>query len=83
MKDHVMYQTVSHQSLATDSTVQAQACLYGICGGQSGIGTGFYSNTLVLPCQNYSKKCSTLIFHSSLTLYTHINSVCRGITHMM
>ena len=72
-KDRVMTQTVSHQSLATDFQVQSQASPCGICGGQSGIGTGFYSGTLVLPCQNYCKKCSILIYQSSRTLYTHIN----------
>jgi len=71
--NRVTTQTVCHQSLTTDAQVQSQASPCGIYAGQSGIGTGFYSSTLVLPCQNYSKKCPTLIFHSSLTLYSHIN----------
>jgi hypothetical protein len=57
-----MAQAVSHRPLTAEARVRAQVNLCGICGGQSGTGTGFSASSSVLPCQ----------YHFTVALQTHI-----------
>ena len=45
----VMAQAVSCQPLAAEAGAQCKAIPWGICGGQSGTGTGFSQSTSVSP----------------------------------
>jgi hypothetical protein len=47
-----MAQAVSRRSLSADARVRVGP--FGICGGQSGTGTGFSPNTSVFPCKFHS-----------------------------
>jgi hypothetical protein len=49
-----MAQGVSRRPLTADSRVRSQVSPCGICGGQSGNGTGFSPSTSVFPCQFHS-----------------------------
>jgi hypothetical protein len=55
-------QVVSRRPLTTEARVRARVNLCGICGGQSGTGTGFCPSSSVFPCQ----------YHSTVALQTHI-----------
>jgi hypothetical protein len=69
-----MAQAVSCQSLVTEAQIQLQASLCGICGRQSGAGTGFSLNVSVVPSQYDSTNdpysficqqgCTTLVVDS-------------------
>jgi hypothetical protein len=50
-----MAQAVSRRPLNSEARVRSRVSPCGICGGQSGTGTGFPSSTSVFPCQFYSK----------------------------
>jgi hypothetical protein len=54
-----MSQAVSRRPLTAESLVRDRVNPYGFCGGQSGTGTGFFSE---FPCQ----------YHSTVALQTHI-----------
>jgi hypothetical protein len=60
-----MGRAVCHQPLTAEAWVRARFSPCGICGGQSGTGTGFSSNSSVSPCQYYS------------TVAFHIHILCR------
>jgi hypothetical protein len=49
-----MAQAVSRRPLTAEVRFRSRVSPCGICGGQSGTGTGFSSSTLVFPCQFYS-----------------------------
>jgi hypothetical protein len=49
-----MAQAVSRRPLTTEARVRSQVGPCGICGEQSGIGTGFSPSTSVFPCQFHS-----------------------------
>jgi hypothetical protein len=55
-----MTQAVSRHPLTTEAWVSPR----GICGGQSGNGTGFSLSSSVFPCP----------YHSTVALHTHIPS---------
>jgi hypothetical protein len=49
-----MAQAVSRRPLTVEARVRSRVGPCGICGGQSGTGTGFSPITSVFPCQFYS-----------------------------
>jgi hypothetical protein len=57
-----MAQVVSHRPLTAEARVRDRVNPCGICGGQSGKGTGFSPSSSVFPCQ----------YHSAVALQTHI-----------
>jgi hypothetical protein len=57
-----MVWAVSRQPLTAEARVRARVNLCGICGGQSGTGTGFSPSSSVFLCQ----------YHSTVALQTHI-----------
>jgi hypothetical protein len=58
-----MAQVVSNRPLTAESWVRALVNACGICGGESGIETGFSPSSSVLPCQYHS----TVVLHESYT----------------
>jgi hypothetical protein len=58
-----MAEVVSRRPLTVEAWVRALLNPCGICGGQSGAGTGFSLSSLVFPLS---------IYHSTITLQTHI-----------
>jgi hypothetical protein len=57
-----MAQVVSRRPLSAEARVRARVNACGICGGQSGTGTGLCPISSVFPCQ----------YHSTVALQTHI-----------
>jgi hypothetical protein len=58
-----MAQAVSSRLLTAEARVPVLVRPRGICGGQSGTGTGFYSSSLVSPADIIPPSLSTLIYH--------------------
>ena len=62
--DRAMAQAVSRRALTAEARVRSRVSPYGICGGQSGTGTGFFpeycgfplSNSNVAPLKGKTKK---------------------------
>jgi hypothetical protein len=53
-----MAQAVSRRPLTAETRVRSRVGPCGICGGQSGTGTGFSASTSAFPCQFYSTGAS-------------------------
>jgi hypothetical protein len=74
-----MDQVVSRRPLTAEARVHARVNPCGICGGQRGTGTGFFSpGYSVFPCQ----------YHSTVALQTHItwgmrNMLTYVVTHIL
>jgi hypothetical protein len=62
-KGRAMAQAVSRWPLTSEARVRARVDPCGICGGQSGTGTGFSPSSSVFPCQYHS----TVAPYSSIT----------------
>ena len=54
VEGRAMAQAVSRRPLTAEARVRSRVCPCGICGGQSGTGTGFSTSTLVFSCQFHS-----------------------------
>jgi hypothetical protein len=54
LQGRAMAQAVSRRALTVEARVRSRASPCGICGGQSGTGTGFSPSTSVFPCQFHS-----------------------------
>jgi hypothetical protein len=52
--DRAMAQAVSRRPLTAETRLRSWVSPCGICGGQSGTGTGFFPSTSVFPCQFHS-----------------------------
>jgi hypothetical protein len=52
--DRAMAQVVSRRPLTVEAWVRSRVSPCGICGGQSGTGTGFLPSTSILSCQFHS-----------------------------
>jgi hypothetical protein len=59
--DHIITQAISRWSLAAETQVRARVNLCGICGGQSGTGTGFPPSKSVSLSASF-QHLSTLIY---------------------
>jgi hypothetical protein len=57
-----MAQVVSRRPLTAEARIRTRVNPCGICGGQSGTGTGLSPNYSVFPCQ----------YHTTVPLQTHI-----------
>jgi hypothetical protein len=63
-----MAQAISRRLLTAEAQVRSRFRVCGICGGQSGTGTGFSPSTSVFPCQfhstgaHYMEKRKKIIF---------------------
>jgi hypothetical protein len=55
-----MIQAVSRRSPTAEARVPSRVSPRGICGGQSGTGTGFSPSTSVSPCQFHSTGATLL-----------------------
>jgi hypothetical protein len=60
-----MSQAVIRRPLTAEARIRARVNPCGICGGQSGTGTGFSPSSSAVPCQ----------YHSTVVLRTHISPV--------
>jgi hypothetical protein len=59
-----MAHAVSRWPLTAEVQVRTWVNLCGICGEETGSGTGFSLSSLIFPCQ----------YHSTVDLHTHISS---------
>jgi hypothetical protein len=55
--------------LTAESRIQFQVSPRKICGGQSGIGTGFFPSTSVFPSHYHSTNAPHSVIHVSLKLH--------------
>jgi hypothetical protein len=63
-----MAQAFRHLSLSAEARVRARVSSCGICGGQSGTGTGFALSSFAFPCQ-YHSIVALRSQDSNLTIY--------------
>jgi hypothetical protein len=58
-----MAQAFSHRPLLSEARVRTRAVIYGVCGGQSSIGTDFSPSSSAFPCQ----------YRSIVVHHTHVS----------
>jgi hypothetical protein len=58
-----MAQAVSFQPVTAESRVRARVNPCGICGGQSGNGTGFSQSSSAFPVNIFPSRLSILVYH--------------------
>jgi hypothetical protein len=83
-----MAQAVSRRPLTAEARVRSRVSPCEICGGQSGTGTGFFSELSVFPwcsiiCKTRFKKlliCITGVAQEALRLW-YVRSICCGALH--
>jgi hypothetical protein len=56
-----MAQAVSRRPLTAEARVRSRVSPCGVCGGQSGTGTGFFSELSVFPCEFHSTGAPLLV----------------------
>ena len=71
-----MAEGVSCQALNMKAGVQSHTSLHGILGGQTGIGTGFYSSTFVFHRHSYSTNAPCSLIWLSPTLLSNTMHMC-------
>jgi hypothetical protein len=86
-----MAQAVSHRPLTAEARARSRVSPCGICGGQSGNGTGFSPSTSVFPCQFHStgaplhRKTKRKTNHLITGLHNKpqgcVRSICCGALH--
>jgi hypothetical protein len=62
-KGRAMAQAVSRRSLTAESRIRDGVNPYGLCGGQSGTGTGFSPSSSVSPVNIIPPSFSILMYH--------------------
>jgi hypothetical protein len=70
---HTIAQAVTRLPVIAEARVRARVRPYGICGGQTGTGAGFFSEFFGFPCQ----------YHSTMALHAHISHGGRTINPLM
>jgi hypothetical protein len=93
LQGSAMAQAVSRRHLTAEARARSRVSPCGICGGQSGTGTGFSPSTSVFPCQFHSTgaplhgktKKITNHLHHRVALYASrllcVRSICCGALH--
>jgi hypothetical protein len=67
-----MAQAVSRRPLTAEARVRSRVSPRGICGGQSGTGTGLFPSTSVFPCQFHSTGVPLLVKIKKLIIFLFI-----------
>jgi hypothetical protein len=62
-RERAMAQAVSRRPLTAEAQVRALVSTCGICGGQSGTGTDFYSSFSAFSCHCLPPWLSTLVYY--------------------
>jgi hypothetical protein len=64
-----MVQAVSRRPLTAEARVRSRVGPCGICGGQSGTGTGYSPSTSGFPCQFHSTGATLLVKMKKLIIF--------------
>jgi hypothetical protein len=69
VKGRAVAQVISRRPVTAEARVRVRVNPCGICGGQSGTGTGFSPSSSVSPCQ----------YHSTVAVQTYIISINQSV----